>query len=114
MLKRCRPKRKKPDFLYALRTALLRKLQVKMPKNDRETIAEPFLLIGYGVNAYFDTLIKLGSMFLIITAFCIPLFYFYYFNNMQTMKSLGLSDFRLFTQQFTLGNMGGAATFCMN
>lgn len=97
-LKPCRRKRKKPDFKHALRTAILRKMGTKMPKNDRETIEEPFLLLGYGVNAYFETLLKLGCMFSIITIFCIPVFCFYYSSNMSTMKSLGLSEHRLFTQ----------------
>lgn len=56
------------------------------------------MLLGYGVNAYFETLLKLGCMFSIITIFCIPVFCFYYSSNMSTMKSLGLSEHRLFTQ----------------
>lgn len=31
---------------------------------------------------------------------------------MEYMSEIGLSGFKLATQQFTLGNLGGAATFC--
>ena len=45
--------RRKPDFQHAWRTALLKEMDVKMPKGEHEVTEDPFLVLGYGVNAYF-------------------------------------------------------------
>lgn len=87
-------------------------MEKKVPKTDRELMEEPFLMLGYGVNAYLGIMLSLSFMFIIITIFCIPIFMFYSENQMETMSTLGLTGFKLATQKFTLGNLGGAETFC--
>ena len=87
-------KKKKGDFQHALRTAILKKMGKKVPKNDRELREEPFLMLGYGVNAYLDIMLSLSKMFLMITIFCIPIFMFYGNNNMEAMTTSGLSKFK--------------------
>ena len=109
---KCCCKERKGDFRYALRTAILKKMDKKVPKTDREMRDEPFLMLGYGVNAYLDIMLSLSKMFIGISLACIPIFMFYSQNNMQAMSTMDLSPFKLATQQFTLGNLGGAETFC--
>lgn len=42
-----------------------------------ENLEEPFLILGFGVNAYFDILSSLTYLFLMISLFVIPIFIFY-------------------------------------
>lgn len=41
----------------------------------------PFLYLGYGVNAYFNIMLNLSKMFAMITLFCIPLYAVYSGNR---------------------------------
>ena len=62
--------KKKPiGFSVALRRVLLKEMDMDLPE---ENIEDPFLLSGYGINAYFDVLKVLSSMFLIISLFTLP------------------------------------------
>lgn len=49
----CCPK-KKPSFKLALKKSLLNKLDMKIPKSDIAIENDPFLLLGYGMNSYFE------------------------------------------------------------
>ena len=69
-------------------------------------------MLGYGVNAYFDIMYSLVFMFLTITIACIPMYYNYANNQSKAMFSMDIPAFKQFTQQFTLGNLGGADTTC--
>lgn len=46
----------KQDFKTSLRMALLKELKLKVPKTDKKIAKNPFLLLGYGVNSYFNVL----------------------------------------------------------
>ena len=81
--------KRKPDFNHSLRKALLKEMKIKMPKSDEELIHQPFLMLGYGVNAYFDIMLSLVWMFLCITIFVIPLFYAYSQNPTKGLKHFG-------------------------
>lgn len=70
-------KKKKKNFKSALRRAMLEDIGIKVPKSEGEIDADPFLILGYGINAYFDILESLSSMFTIITIFAIPMFLIY-------------------------------------
>jgi hypothetical protein len=67
----------KTPFKYALKEALLKELGLKPPKNDKMIAQDPFLMLGYGINAFFDLLSSLSTMFLWITIFFIPVFHIY-------------------------------------
>jgi len=69
--------KKKKNFKSALRRAMLEDIGIKIPKSENEIDADPFLILGYGVNAYFDILESLSSMFFMITIFAIPIFLIY-------------------------------------
>ena len=53
VFRRCIGKRKE-DFHHSLRKTLLEEMEIKMPKSESQIIEEPFLLLGYGVNAFFE------------------------------------------------------------
>jgi len=70
-------KKKKKNFKAELRMAMLKDLGVKMPKNEAQISEDPYLVLGYGVNAYFDILYSLSLMFVCITIFCLPIYWIY-------------------------------------
>jgi hypothetical protein len=72
---------KKDDFKYCFRSALLDELELKKPKSDEMLNENPFLYLGYGVNAYFNVMLNLSKMFAMITLFCIPLYMVYSGNR---------------------------------
>jgi hypothetical protein len=74
--KMCR-KKPKPDFRHALRKTLLEEMEIKIPKSETQLIKEPFLMLGYGINAYFDLLLSLMYMFIVITIACTPIYIVY-------------------------------------
>jgi len=52
-LKKCLPKKK--NFKLSLKHALLKEMDIKFSKNKEiKALKEPFLLLGYGINAFFD------------------------------------------------------------
>ena len=69
----CCAKKKKP-FKSALRECMLNELELKAPKED---LSDPYLVLGYGVNAYYQILASLAKMFFWIFIFSLPLFYIY-------------------------------------
>lgn len=77
-LTRCfKNKNKASEFKFALRQCLLQELNFKVPKSENEIKEDPYLILGYGVNAYYDILLSLCTLFLCITIFCIPIYYTY-------------------------------------
>ena len=106
VLRRCF--KKQPDFKHSLRTAIHREMDIKMPKSEDQLFEEPFLILGYGINAYFDIMIALAGLCAAITVFMIPLYYGYSSNEVNGFK--GTSTHIL--TQFTLGNLGGAGVEC--
>ncbi len=111
IFRRCR--KPKPDFRHALRKTLLEEMKIKMPKSEAQLIQDPFLILGYGVNAYFDVMKSLAWMFFFITLFCLPLYYMFAFNDAQGLKVLN-DDWRFQITKWSLGNMGGATVICHN
>jgi hypothetical protein len=93
-------RRKGKDFKKAVRKILSKKLDIKIPKAEKDIEDEPFVMLGYGVNAYFNILKYLGIMFFMISLFSIPI-YSIYFGNSVSMLSGALN-------KLSLGNLGGA------
>ena len=58
-----------------------KKLDIKIPKAEQDIDDEPFVMLGYGVNAYFNILKYLGIMFFMITLFSIPIYTIYLGNT---------------------------------
>lgn len=100
---------RKPDFKRELRKTLLKEMKIKIPKGEAKLLKDPFLILGYGVNAYFDIMVSLSIMFCCITLFLAPVYANYAYNDIGAMKnypSYGMN-------QFTLGNYGGASQLCL-
>lgn len=49
--------KRKPGFRQALRKAMLADMDIPIPKSEETLANDPFLLLGYGVNSYFDILV---------------------------------------------------------
>ena len=69
----CCAKKRKP-FKSALRECMLNELDLKAPKED---LSDPYLVLGYGVNAYYQILASLARMFFWIFVFSLPMIYIY-------------------------------------
>ena len=71
----CCPK-KKMSFEKTLKLCFYQELGLSFNK-ENENVTEPFLILGYGLNAYFDVFEGLAKMFLMISIFAIPYFLIY-------------------------------------
>ena len=65
---------------------------------------DPYLLLGYGMNAYFQVMINLMCLMIIASCFAIPLM-------------MRFADYSAFQNQggnhiYSLGNMGGSDALC--
>lgn len=49
----CLLKRRKKSFMLGLKGALRRKLEMSIPKSDLRIEEDPYLQLGYGMNAFF-------------------------------------------------------------
>lgn len=88
-----------------------------MPKTDIKLEEDPFLrlgksfdninlCLGFGMNAYFDTLKFMMILMLVLFLFSYPAMHIYSKYN-----ALQHENMYLFTR-FSLGNLGGAQTIC--
>jgi hypothetical protein len=57
-----------------VRESLLIELDLKAPKED---LSDPYIVMGYGVNAYYQILAGLARMFFAIFIFSLPMMYIY-------------------------------------
>jgi len=63
--------------MLGLKGALRRKLDMALPKSDLAIEADPFLLLGYGMNAYFQIVIQLMMMMFLIMFVTAPIMLMY-------------------------------------
>ena len=91
-------------FAQALKVCILGELELTPPE---ENLDEPYLALGYGVNAYFDILASVSKMFFWVTLFAIPIYYIYgiYGSYFSDMASYPIS-------RWFAGNFGGSNMFC--
>ena len=71
----CFIKRRKASFSGALKRSIRRKLELSVPKSDLRIEEDPFLLLGYGMNSYFEIMLGLMCMMFVVTLFAVPLMY---------------------------------------
>ena len=107
-LKRCQVRKREENFAFNLRVAILGQMKVKIPKSHREVQEDPFLLLGFGVNNYFDIMKSLMWMFSMISIFMLPLMFKYAHNDQKGLQT----DPLYAINQFSLGNLGGSQTQC--
>ena len=49
-------------------------MEVKLPKSESELQEDPYLLLGYGLNSYYQVMFSLFGMFFWVSVFCFPLY----------------------------------------
>lgn len=59
----------------AMRSTLLHKINpaLKIPKSERQQVNDPFIVLGYGINAYFDIIFNLMMMMLLCSFAFFPI-----------------------------------------
>lgn len=96
----------KPDFRIAVKMCILEELGLRLPRNEYGIIKDPYLMLGYGANSFFEVLSNLATMFFLIFLFSLPILYFY-------SQGERYSSYDMFPiLQFFIGNIGGSTTFC--
>lgn len=73
-----------------------------MPKTDLKLEEDPYLRLGFGMNAYFDTLKYMMIMMLLIFVFSFPAIKIY-----SSYDGLKNGAMYMFTK-YSLGNLGGS------
>jgi hypothetical protein len=71
-----------------------------------EDLSDPYLVLGYGVNAYFQILASLAKMFFWCFLFSIPMLYIYGSGSYY----IGQKSFPI--SRFFIGNFGGSNMMC--
>jgi hypothetical protein len=69
--KRC--SKGKPSFDHSMRESILKDMGMEMPGNDAEVVEDPFILLGYGINSFFDLMSQLFWFAIFVTIFMMPL-----------------------------------------
>ena len=59
----------------------MKELELELPEADEKVAGNPFLLLGYGDNSYFNVLIYMMRMFMFITLFYLPVMVIYSSNS---------------------------------
>lgn len=84
---------------------MLEELELKAPIEDLD---DPYVVLGYGVNAYYQILASLARMFFWIFIFSLPIIYFYVNGRFfEGQPSYPIS-------QTMAGNFGGSSMMCKN
>mmetsp|Transcript_41366 Transcript_41366/g.54392 ORF Transcript_41366/g.54392 Transcript_41366/m.54392 type:complete len:205 (-) Transcript_41366:2339-2953(-) len=101
----CLNKRKR-SFKLALKNSIRKKLDIPVEKADKVIEKDPYLLFGYGINSYFSVIQQLFTLMLLISCLAVPLAA--YFATFSGTNGEVLHYF----SQFSIGNLGGASTYC--
>lgn len=92
-----------------MRLSLLKELGLKPTENEVEIEDDPYLILGYGVNAYMEVLIAFLKMYLTLMVASIP-FYLVYSHGNAYGAGTGMNSQAI--TQFFLGNLGSSSMFC--
>jgi hypothetical protein len=58
-----------------------------MPETEKQLLDDPFLMLGYGVNSYFDIIWSMFIMFSCVTLVSLPIYYCYGFSGSNAMDT---------------------------
>ena len=79
-------------------------MDMKVSKADELIEQDPYLLLGYGMNSYFEIMLSLMCMMIFVAMFAIPLLvHFSKFSALTTQPGFHV---------YSIGNMGGAESLC--
>ena len=96
-------KAKKP-FATALQVCILNEMELEPPEINLD---DPYLALGYGINAYFQILASVARMFFWVTVISMPIYYTYGVYGHYYEGGGGYPIVRWFA-----GNFGGSNIFC--
>jgi len=94
-------KKRVRKFKLGLKRALRSKLELKVPKSDLMLEKDPYLLLGYGMNSYFQIMLQLMYLCMLICVVTVPLMFVY-------SSAGGFTGMNA----FSLGSLGGADVYC--
>lgn len=97
----CCMKKRVRKFKLGLKRALRSKLELKVPKSDLLIEKDPYLLLGYGMNSYFEVMLQLMWLCCLICIVTVPLSLVY-------AQGGGFTGMNA----YTLGSLGGADVYC--
>lgn len=60
---------------------MMAEMGIKIPSSDRRLLDEPLLILGFGINSYFDVIAALMKCMMLITLFMSPTMYLYSNND---------------------------------
>ena len=86
-------------------------MEIDMPESELNLEKDPYLILGYGVNAYLYLLWELARMFMVVSVIAIPIFAIYS-AGVGGKGGAFMEDDSYYLSKFTLGNIGGASVFC--
>lgn len=93
-------------FKVGLKNALRKKMDIPVTKSEKRIQEDPYLQLGYGMNAFFQITIQLMLMMFCIMVVVTPIMFVYSrYDHLSTYPGYMFN-------QFTLGNMGGASVRC--
>jgi len=98
--------KEKVPFKDALKLSLRKELHIDPSKNEMVEGKNPYLQLGYGINAYFTINKQLFFMMAFISIFFAPIAVIFGGHTALVDKP------NFFIDRFSLGNMGGSSTFC--
>ena len=82
----CLLKRRKKSFMLGLKSSLRRKLDMTVPKSDLRIEEDPYLQLGYGMNAYFQIVLQLMCMMSCIMLVTVPMMLIYASHDSLSLK----------------------------
>jgi len=94
--------------MVGLKAALRRKLEMKVPMSEQRLLDDPYLRLGYGMHSYFNVLLQLMCMMMIIMILSIPLMMTYSSFDALNKYDAGVTNMNI----YSLGNLGGAESIC--
>ena len=71
----CLFRKRKPSFKLGLKRGLRQRLGIKVSKSDRLLEEDPYLRLGYGLNAYFDIILQLLYLMIFCMLVTVPLMF---------------------------------------
>jgi hypothetical protein len=96
-----------PNFKSGLKLAMLEEMKLKVP-HDHEADENPFLLLGFEINSYFEIISALFWMMIMISIAFIPVLVVYSDNTVNGLATEAKAAINI----WSLGNMGSSIVSC--
>ena len=74
--------------------AIYKEMDIKKPKGEKAKHENPFIVLGYGINAFFEIQFSLFWMFVWITLFMIPIYMMYSSNGEKGLKNMDATKWK--------------------